>query len=45
MMIPGKYAERDLPDYSSRNFEERGFTVGIGGSAFLEAKIDLASCP
>ncbi|KAI0792972.1 urease accessory protein UreG [Irpex lacteus] len=27
----GKYAERDLPDYSSRNFEERGFTVGIGG--------------
>ncbi|KAF6757560.1 CobW/HypB/UreG, nucleotide-binding domain-containing protein [Ephemerocybe angulata] len=28
---PGKYAERDLPDYSSRNFEERGFTIGIGG--------------
>ncbi|KAL0960874.1 hypothetical protein HGRIS_005889 [Hohenbuehelia grisea] len=28
---PGKYAERDLPDYSQRNFEERGFTVGIGG--------------
>ncbi|KAK7676373.1 hypothetical protein QCA50_006391 [Cerrena zonata] len=28
---PGKYAERDLPDYSARNFEERGFTVGIGG--------------
>ncbi|KAF4617310.1 hypothetical protein D9613_006009 [Agrocybe pediades] len=27
----GKYSERDLPDYSSRNFEERGFTVGIGG--------------
>ncbi|KAH9922659.1 urease accessory protein UreG [Fomitopsis serialis] len=27
----GKFAERDLPDYSSRNFEERGFTVGIGG--------------
>ena len=27
----GKYAERDLPDYSSRNFEERGFTIGIGG--------------
>ncbi|THG99580.1 hypothetical protein EW026_g2794 [Hermanssonia centrifuga] len=26
-----KYAERDMPDYSSRNFEERGFTVGIGG--------------
>ncbi|TFY81342.1 hypothetical protein EWM64_g2670 [Hericium alpestre] len=28
---PGKFAERDMPDYSSRNFEERGFTVGIGG--------------
>ncbi|EPQ54717.1 urease accessory protein UreG [Gloeophyllum trabeum ATCC 11539] len=28
---PGKYAERDLPDYSNRNFEERGFTIGIGG--------------
>ncbi|KAH0832237.1 urease accessory protein ureG [Lanmaoa asiatica] len=28
---PGKFAERDLPDYSSRNFHERGFTVGIGG--------------
>ncbi|KAF9485885.1 urease accessory protein UreG [Pholiota conissans] len=27
----GKYSERDLPEYSSRNFEERGFTVGIGG--------------
>ncbi|KAJ7070045.1 urease accessory protein UreG [Mycena amicta] len=27
----GKFAERDLPDYSLRNFEERGFTVGIGG--------------
>ncbi|KAF7297704.1 Urease accessory protein UreG [Mycena kentingensis (nom. inval.)] len=27
----GKFAERDLPDYSARNFEERGFTVGIGG--------------
>lgn len=27
----GKFAERDLPDYTSRNFHERGFTVGIGG--------------
>ncbi|KAG6372803.1 urease accessory protein UreG [Boletus reticuloceps] len=27
----GKFAERDLPDYTSRNFQERGFTVGIGG--------------
>ncbi|EIN12342.1 urease accessory protein ureG [Punctularia strigosozonata HHB-11173 SS5] len=28
---PGKFSERDMPDYSSRNFEERGFTIGIGG--------------
>lgn len=28
---PGKYAEREIPDFNSRNFEERGFTVGIGG--------------
>ncbi|KAI8969605.1 urease accessory protein UreG [Trametes punicea] len=28
---PGKFSERDMPNYSSRNFEERGFTVGIGG--------------
>ncbi|KIM66932.1 hypothetical protein SCLCIDRAFT_14434 [Scleroderma citrinum Foug A] len=28
---PGKFSERDLPDYSARSFEERGFTVGIGG--------------
>ncbi|KAF7317232.1 Urease accessory protein UreG [Mycena chlorophos] len=27
----GKFAERDMPDYSARNFQERGFTVGIGG--------------
>ncbi|KAF8827364.1 hypothetical protein HHX47_DHR4000104 [Lentinula edodes] len=27
----GKYAERDMPDYSGRDFEERGFTIGIGG--------------
>ncbi|KIM78486.1 hypothetical protein PILCRDRAFT_824388 [Piloderma croceum F 1598] len=27
----GKYSERDLPDFSGRNFEERGFTIGIGG--------------
>ena len=31
MRVAGKYAERDMPDYSSRNFEERGFTIGIGG--------------
>jgi len=28
---PGKYAEREMPNFYSRNFEERGFTVGIGG--------------
>ncbi|KAF8349233.1 P-loop containing nucleoside triphosphate hydrolase protein [Amanita rubescens] len=28
---PGKFAERDLPDYSKRDFQERGFTIGIGG--------------
>ncbi|KAH9947615.1 urease accessory protein UreG [Amylocystis lapponica] len=27
----GKYAERDLPNYGVRNWDERGFTVGIGG--------------
>jgi urease accessory protein len=27
----GKFSERDLPEYSSRNFQERGFTIGIGG--------------
>ena len=30
-LLVGKYADRDIPDYTSRNFEERGFTVGIGG--------------
>lgn len=40
-MKTGKYSERDLPDYSSRNFEERGFTVGIGG--YVEQDhVDLA---
>jgi len=27
----GKFSERDLPDWSNRDFKERGFTVGIGG--------------
>jgi hypothetical protein len=31
LLYVGKYSERDLPDYSGRNFEERGFTIGIGG--------------
>jgi hypothetical protein len=32
---PGKYSERDMPDYSNRNFPERGFTVGIGGQVYF----------
>lgn len=28
---PGKFAERDMPDYTGRNWTERAFTVGIGG--------------
>ncbi|KAG9096492.1 hypothetical protein FRC06_008599 [Ceratobasidium sp. 370] len=27
----GKFAERDMPDYTGRDWNERGFTVGIGG--------------
>lgn len=27
----GKFAERDMPDYTGRNWTERAFTVGIGG--------------
>jgi urease accessory protein len=27
----GKFSERDLPDYSGRDWTERAFTVGIGG--------------
>lgn len=37
----GKYAERDMPNYTARNFEERGFTVGIGGYVCLSL---LVSC-
>lgn len=29
--LVGKYAERDMPDYSGRDWKERTFTVGIGG--------------
>jgi hypothetical protein len=32
----GKFAERDMPDYSARNFDERGFTVGIGGCVLAQ---------
>ncbi|WWC92265.1 urease accessory protein UreG [Kwoniella dendrophila CBS 6074] len=27
----GKFSERDMPDYTGRDWEERGFTIGIGG--------------
>ncbi|WVF68061.1 urease accessory protein UreG [Kwoniella sp. CBS 6097] len=27
----GKFSERDMPDYSGRDWVERGFTIGIGG--------------
>lgn len=27
----GKFAERDMPDYTGRDWTERAFTVGIGG--------------
>lgn len=27
----GKFLERDLPDYTGRDWTERTFTVGIGG--------------
>ncbi|KAJ1018546.1 hypothetical protein NDA16_004828 [Ustilago loliicola] len=28
---PGKFNDRDLPNYENRNWTERAFTVGIGG--------------
>ncbi|KAK4047436.1 hypothetical protein OIO90_006181 [Microbotryomycetes sp. JL221] len=28
---PCKFAERDMPDFSNRNWNERAFTIGIGG--------------
>lgn len=31
MEHPGKFSDRDLPNYDSRDWEERAFTVGIGG--------------
>ncbi|KAM0790484.1 Urease accessory protein 7 [Microbotryomycetes sp. NB124-2] len=27
----GKFGERDMPDFSKRNWQERAFTIGIGG--------------
>ena len=41
----GKFSERDMPDYSGRNFTERGFTIGIGGcvSRLLPSYVRVAS--
>lgn len=33
---PGKFLERDLPDFSGRDWRERAFTVGIGGSVNVD---------
>ena len=30
-VILGKFKERDMPDFSERDWSERAFTVGIGG--------------
>ncbi len=30
-VLSGKFSERDLPDYSGRDWTERAFTIGIGG--------------
>jgi urease accessory protein len=30
-IVTGKFAERDMPNYSGRDWNERGFTIGIGG--------------
>lgn len=31
LLNTGKFSERDMPDYSGRDWAERAFTVGIGG--------------
>ncbi|CAO1622471.1 unnamed protein product [Parajaminaea phylloscopi] len=31
MEHPGKFHQRDLPDFSRRDWQERAFTVGLGG--------------
>lgn len=31
MEHPGKFAEREVANFTSRDWEERAFTVGIGG--------------
>jgi urease accessory protein len=31
MEHPGKFSDRDLPNFDQRDWDERAFTVGIGG--------------
>lgn len=31
LFCAGKFGERDLPDFSQRNWKDRAFTIGIGG--------------
>lgn len=35
MSTTGKFTEREMPNYRGRDWTERGFTVGIGGSVRL----------
>ena len=35
MEHPGRFGERDLPNYAARHWNERAFTVGIGGCVDL----------
>ncbi|BGP35467.1 hypothetical protein JCM10296v2_007305 [Rhodotorula toruloides] len=42
---PGKFTERDMPDFSKRNWGERAFTIGIGGPVGTgKTALTLALC-
>lgn len=44
MWSTGKFTERDMPNFSGRNWTERGFTIGIGGSvSFFRLKLNPAA--
>jgi urease accessory protein len=38
---PGSYLNRELPIVEGRDFNERAFTIGIGGSVFLAYNASL----
>jgi hypothetical protein len=38
---PGSYLNRELPIVEGRDFNERAFTIGIGGHVFLEYNASL----